>query len=173
MVMSRRGASSTVVTLAFGSYALSAVVFLWVAPRELGVGTPGTYASFHDGSLAGIWFFTAIWTLWSGICVAFLLVRLKWSDAWVRRGRHRFISLVGSALMTCGLIGTASWMPYLQVDLAIHNVIPYEQRDGSTWALFKLVWVTAACAILAALILGAVGAVIDRVIGKAPLLAIA
>lgn len=173
MVMGRRSAYCTVVTLGFGAYALSAAAILWVAPRELGVGTPGAYSIFHDGSLSGIWFFTTIWTLWSGIGVALVLVRLKGSDAWVRRGRHRFISLVGSALLACGLIATASWMPFVQVDLAIHNVIPNVHRDGSTGALFKLVWAAGACAILAALILGTIGALIDRTIGKAPLLAAA
>lgn len=171
--MSRRSAYASVIAIALGAFAFSAVASLWVAPQALGLGTPGAYASFHDGSLAGIWYFTATWTLWSCACVVIVIVRLKWSDAWGRRGRHRFISLTGAALMTYGLIGTASWMPYLEVDLATQHVVPWQQRDGSASALFQLVWVTAACAILTALVLGAVGAVIDRAIGKAPLVAAA
>lgn len=128
------------------------------------------YVSFHDGSVFGIQLFTAIWTFWASACVVFLLVNLKRSEAWVRGGRHRFISLAGSMLMTYGLIGTASWMPYLEVDLAMEHVTPWQQRDGSASTLFQVVWVTAACAIIVALVLGAVGAAIDRKVGKAPLL---
>jgi hypothetical protein len=172
MVISRRAAYSAVVAIASAAFAFSAVASLWVAPQALELGTPGAYASFQDGSIFGIVLFTVIWTFWSFACVAFVLVNLKRSDAWVRRGRHRFISLGGSALMTYGLIGTASWMPYLEVDLAMEHVIPWQQRDGSASTLFQFVWVTAACAILAALILGAVGAAFDRAIGKAPILAV-
>ena len=173
MILSRRAAYAAIVAIAFAAYVFSAFASLWVAPQALELGTPGAYANFHDGSIFGVVLFTALWTIWSSACVAFVLVNLKRSDAWVRRGRHRFISLTGSVLLTYGLIGTASWMPYLEVDLAMEHVIPWQQRDGSASTLFQFIWVTAASAILAALILGAVGAVIDRAIGKAPLLATA
>jgi len=173
MVMSRRAGYAAIVAVAFAAYAFSAFAALWVAPQSLESGALGAYANFHDGSIFGIVLFTVIWTIWSFACVAFVLLNLKRSDAWVRRGRHRFISLAGSVLMTYGLIGTASWMPYLEVDLAMEHVIPWQQRDGSASMLFQFIWVSAASVILAALVLGAVGAAIDRTIGKAPLLAAA
>ena len=168
--MSRGTARTTVLAVAFTTYAFAAYASLWVAPQALGSGTPQAYATFQDGSHFGIVLFTVAWTLWSAACVVLVLVNLKRSDAWIRGGRHRAISLVGSALMTCGLIGTASWMPYLEVDLAMEHVIPWEQRDSSAPSLFLMVWVVSACAIAAALVLGAVGAAIDRAIDKAPLL---
>jgi hypothetical protein len=170
MLMSRRSAYVTIVVTALATYAFAAYASLWRAPQGLGQGVPEAYASFHDGSIFGIQLFTAIWTLWASGCAVFVLVNLRLSDAWVRGGRHRFISLAGSILMTYGLIGIASWMPCLEVDLAMEHVIPSPQRDGSASMLFQFVWVTAACAIIAALILGAAGAAIDRMIGKAPLL---
>ena len=169
MLMSRRAADVTIVATALATYAFAAYTSLWMAPQGLGLGTPEAYGSFHDGRMFGSQLFTANWTLWASECVVFVLVNLKRSDAWVRRGRHRFISIAGSTLMTYGLIGTASWMPYLEVDLAMEHVIPWQQRDTGESTLFRFVWVTAACAIIAALILGAVGAAIDRMIGKAPL----
>jgi hypothetical protein len=170
MLMSRRAAYVTVVAMALATYAFAAYASLWAAPQGLGLATPEAYASFHDGSVVGIQLFTAIWTVWASGCVVLVLVNLKASDAWVRRGRHRFISFAGSIAMTYGLIGTASWMPYLEVDLAMEHVTPWQQRDGSASTLFQVVWVTAACAIIVALVLGAVGAAIDRKVGKAPLL---
>lgn len=59
-------------------------------------------------------------------------------------------------------------MPYLEVDLAMEHVIPWQLRDTGESTLFRFVWVTAACAVIAALILGAVGAAIDHMIGRAP-----
>jgi hypothetical protein len=171
MVMSRKAAYVTVVGIALAAYAFAAYASLWVAPQALELATPDAFARFHEGSIFGIQLFTVAWTLWSSVCVLFVLIRVKRSDAWVRRGRHRFISIAGSALMIYGLIGTASWMPFLEVDLAMEHVIPWQQRDGSASTLFGLVWVTAAGAIIAALVLGAVGAAIDRSFGKAPLLA--
>ncbi|KRC58691.1 hypothetical protein ASE14_19325 [Agromyces sp. Root81] len=156
--------------IASATFAFAACASLWVAPRALGSGAPEAYATFHDGSRFGIVLFTVAWTLWSAACVTLVLVNLTRSDAWARGGRHRSISLAGSALMTYGLIGTASWMPYLQVDLAMEHVIPWQQRESGASALFHVVWVTSACAMIAALALGAAGAAIDRAIGKAPLL---
>ena len=173
MMMGRKAAYGIVVATGLAAYAFAAFASLWVAPQALELDTPAAYGSFQDGSVFGIWYFTAIWTLWSTICVVLVLVRLKWSDAWVRRGRHRFISITGLVLMTYGLIGTASWLPYLEVSLAMEHVIPWQQLSRSPSTLFNLVWSTAACALLAALILGAIGAVIDRSIGKSPYVATA
>lgn len=173
MRLRRRFAHTTVVVIALAAYAFAAYAALWVAPQALEVGTPDAYASFHEGSIFGIQLFTVAWTLWSSVCVLFVLLRVRSSDAWNRRGRHRFISLAGSALMIYGLIGTSSWMPFVEVDLAMEHVIPWQQRDGNASLLFQIVWITAAGAIVAALLLGAVGAAIDRSFGKASLLAAA
>lgn len=169
-MMGRKPAYGIVVAIGLAAYAFAAYASLWVAPQALELETPAAYASFQDGSVFGIWYFTAIWTLWSTVCVVLVLARLKWSDAWVRRGRHRFISITGLSLMTYGLIGTASWLPYLEVGLAMEHVVPVQHLSRSPSTLFNFVWFTAAFALLAALILGAVGAVIDRMIGKSALL---
>lgn len=94
------GADVTTVATALATYAFAAYASLWTAPQGLRLGTPEAYASFHDGSMLGIQLFTATWTLWASRCVILVLVNVKRSDAWVRRGRHRFISIAGPTLMT-------------------------------------------------------------------------
>ena len=171
MRVGRREASAVVVVVAVAAAAASAWASLWVAPTALGVDAPTAFSRFQDGSVNGIVAFGVLWALWSAFVVLALLHRIHRSDAWERQGRHRWISLAGCALLGFGGVATASWMLFVEVDLAMEHVMPWHLRDLSAGAPFELLWRAGAAAIIAALLLGAAGALADRRIGPAPRLA--
>ena len=166
--MTRTTAYAAICTVALVAFSVAAVAGLWIAPQTLGVSTPEAYAQFGGGSIFGIVMYAGFWTLWSAGSLVFVLARVRKSDAWVRAGRHRYISLLGSSVMVGGLIALGAWTLWLEVDLAAEHVAMDRDRDPFVPIIATSMY--GFFAIVGALFLGAIGAVIDRVAGKAPFL---
>jgi len=165
--MTRRISSIVLSAVALLTFVVAALAGLWIAPQTLRVSTPEAYAQFAGGSIFGIVMYAAIWTIWSAGSLVFVLLRVRKSDAWTRRGRHRYISVLGNALMVAGLIAFGSWTSWMEVDLAAEHVMMSSNRDRDSFVPIVVVWVSGLCAIAVAIVVGALGAGVDRIVGKA------
>jgi hypothetical protein len=165
--MTRNRAYLILTILATMTYAVAAYAGLWIAPQTLRVSAPEAYSQFGGGSIFGIVMYAVIWTIWSAGSLGLVIIRVRKSDAWTRRGRHRFISLLANALMVAGLVAFGSWTSLLEVDLAAEHVMMSMNRDRNSFVPIVVVSMSGLCAIAASLVFGALGAGVDRIVGKA------
>jgi hypothetical protein len=162
MSLDRSTAYLLVVVTATLSVAVHAYAVLWVAPRALGMSTSDAYEAFLPASVGGIKLFLVGWIAWSVVCTLLVAIGIGQGRAWMQGKQRRVLSLISSVLLIFGLVGTSSWLIFVEIDLAMEHVLPAEARATDSSALFVRLWLASAGAILVAVLLALAGGVLER-----------